>query len=144
MTTSKGFEIKFDGYNDKIQVLLDAVLKKLKNVLDEVDESVYETQKNDMKDKLKDSMQSVQSLGQDAFKKLLTNDFWMNSEFYEEIDRISFDNLQKFVAKLFRQMKAQVLVQGNVTKLQAEEVAAKLESNLACDSIDYVSDFQCF
>lgn len=139
MITSKGFGIKINGYNDKIQLLLDVVLKSLKNVLDEVDESVFEAQKNDLKDGFKNSIQSVNSLAKNVFTKVLTNDFWMDTESYEEIDRISFDNLQKFVTKLFRQMKIQVLVQGNVTKLQAEEVAAKLASNLACESIDYVS-----
>lgn len=145
ISNPQGFEIKFSGYNDKMPLLIDVTLQSLKTALEEVDENVFEAQKNDLKNDYKNFLQSASLLSQDIFKKIIFDNYWMNVEHFEEIDRVSLDDLQKFVSKIFLKMKAQILVQGNVTRQQAEETVAKFQTLLEFEAIDYVSsEFNVF
>lgn len=138
--TSKGFIIFVSGYNDKILHLLDIGLKLVQDAFDEIDESVFvfEAQKAHMKN-MKNSIQNIDSVSREMFTKITTNDSWMTTEIYEEFDRVTLEDVQKFIPKILKQLKIQVLIQGNLTKAQAEETVEKIEKHFACQPIDYVS-----
>ena len=130
-----------DGYNDKIIRLLEVGLRHVQNACDEIDESIFEAQKAHMKNRLKNYIQNVRSVGKDIYAKITTNDSWMTTEIYEELDRVTFEDVQKFIPKILKQLKIRVLVQGNLTKAQTEEVVIKIEEHFSCQPIDYVSKF---
>lgn len=137
--TSKGFEIRINGYNEKIHLLLDVVLQTLKNIFLEADESSFEVQRSNLMQQLQNSLQSVTTLCNDVSSKILVENIWTKNEYLQELPRVSNEDLQKFVSKFFKKMKVHVLVQGNITKNLVEQAVNKIENALSCEPIDYVS-----
>jgi nardilysin len=61
-------------------------------------------------------------------------------ELFQEI--ITFENLQEFVVKCFNQMKLKVLVQGNITRDQALNVANIIKTNFAFEPFESESELK--
>lgn len=135
-----GFGIELNGFNEKLLLLVDIATKNLRSIAEECDESVFEMQRAEMKKNYGNAIQSTRNLNGDYLSKILRSDYWMDYEFYQHIDHVSPEHIQKFMQKIFRQMKIQILVQGNMTKSQAMEVVTILERNLSCEPLDTVSE----
>lgn len=134
-----GFAIQFNGFNEKILLLIDMATKNLRTIAEDTPESIFEMQRAEMKKNYGNGIQSTRNLNLDYVSKILRSDYWMDYEFYQHIDHVSLENIQKFMEKIFRQMKIQILVQGNLTKAHAQEVVTILERNTSCEPLDAVS-----
>lgn len=132
-STLKGTELKFSGYNEKLPLLIDMVTKDLKT---EIVESVFEMQKQEMKKNFGNSLLNNDVLCTDQLSSLLVNEHWTDYDFYKGIERVSFAGMRIFQQNFFHQMKVQVLMQGNITKNQAEQVVNDLVSNFSCGPLD--------
>lgn len=133
-----GFEIEFSGYNEKLHLLIDMVTKDLKNIADDIDESVFEVQRAEMKKNYGNQLMSSSNLRIDFSTKILSNNYYTDLEYYEIIDTISLEHVQKFASKFFKEFKMHVLVQGNITRSQAEKIVENLEENLGGNPLDGV------
>ena len=140
----KGFELIFKGYNEKIPLLVDIVTKSLKNILEEIDETIFNLHKTEIKKNYVNALQDVEALAKDYFDEVLSDNHHTMLEYYQEIDRTLFDDMQKLVQKAFEQTKMHVLVQGNVTKNQAEEIVSNIVSNLDGEPLHEVNLNQTF
>lgn len=134
-----GFTIQFNGFNEKILLLIDMATKNLRTIAEDTAESIFEMQRAEMKKNYGNGIQSTRNLNMDYVSKILRSDYWTDYEFYQHIDHVSLENIQKFTEKIFRQMKIQILVQGNMTKTQAQEVVTILARNVPCEPLDAVS-----
>lgn len=132
-STLKGTELKFSGYNEKLPLLIDMVTKYLKT---EIAESVFEMQKQEMKKNFGNALLRNDALCTDQLSSLLVSEHWTDYDFYKEIEGVTFEDMKIFLQNLFHQMKIQVLMQGNITKSQAEQVVNILTSNFSCGPID--------
>lgn len=130
----KGFEILFSGYNEKLLLLVEMVVKALQK-LPEESESIFELQKEEKKKSLSNSMLKGRNLSFDFASKLMETDYWTDLDYYNEIDKISFETMQKFMEKFFRRIKIQILAQGNILRAQALEVVDILEKNLHTEAL---------
>lgn len=138
-TSLKGLELEFSGYNDKIHLLIDMVTKDLKNIADDIDESVFEVQRAEMKKNYANQLLSTSNLRIDFSTKILSNNYFTDLEYYEIIDTISLDDVQRFAFKFFEEFKMHVLVQGNITRSQACQIVENLEENLGGDPLHGVN-----
>lgn len=137
-STFKGLEFEYSGYNEKINLLIDTTTREFRNIVDDIDEAVFEMQKAEMKKNFGNRLLSAETLELDYSTKVLRQDYWTSLEYFRAIDEVAIEEMQKFMLKFFRQMKIQVLVQGNITKSQAMEILATLQKNLECDALDEV------
>lgn len=133
----KGFQISFSGYNEKLLMLIEMVAKSLRKLPDE-SEAIFEIQKEEKKKSLSNSMLKANNLSIDFTAKLLESYYWTDLEYYNEIDKITFETMQKFMEKFFRNTKIQILVQGNILRAHALEVVNILENNLQAGALGKV------
>lgn len=133
-----GLEIKFRGYNEKVHLLVDMITNALKNTVDEIEETVFDLVKTQLKKKFIAEFKNVEVLASQMYDKIIMHDHYTNYDHYQQIDRATFESLQRFVHKFFEKIQVQVLVQGNLTKTQAQEIVGNLETNLNGEPNDEV------
>lgn len=136
-STTNGLGISLRGYNEKLPLLFDIVTKKLKSIADDVNEATFEVLRADIKKTLYNSLVKVKSLSGEYFSDSLRENHWSEYELFQDVDKVSLEEIQKFQQKFFRQLKIKMLVEGNMTKAQTEPVVAMLRENLNPEPIDY-------
>lgn len=136
-THDKGLKINFSGYNQKLLLFTKLVIKALRNLPDD-SEAVFEVQKERKKKLLSNFLLKASGLSSDFTSKVIQTGFWTDLDYLNEIDKITFDTMQKFMEKFFKRTKAQILVQGNILRSQALEVVNILEKNLQTEALGKV------
>ena len=137
--TFRGFTIRFSGYNKKIQLLIEMISKVLKRLSEDVTEEMFELQKTEIKKNLSNSILSAGRIESALASKILKSEHWTDFDKLNEIDKISFETLQKFLVKFYHQTKVQVLIQGNLLKAQANAIVEVLERELSSEPLETVS-----
>lgn len=130
------FILSFDGFNEKMETLIEMALKEVKRFIETMDEAVFETQKAAIKRRYFNGSLNSDDLLSDVFDKVICESFFTDYELYKEIDNITFEDLQKFVHKFFQKLKIQVLVQGNLRRSQAINILSLLKANFECEPLD--------
>lgn len=63
-------------------------------------------------------------------KSILQQKYYGSYEMYKKMDKLTFDDLKKFIDSYFNQMKIKILVQGNITKDHAVSIGNMVVENL--------------
>lgn len=135
-STKKFFEVNFWGYNDKMIDFIDSVSKEIKVFNENLDLLQFETIKTQQKNRYFNNSMESDNLSNDFLKEILKDDFYLDLEILKTFNSITFENLQKYIPKFFRMMKIKILIQGNITKAQALNVAEILKTNFMCEGLD--------
>lgn len=61
---------------------------------------------------------------------ILQRKYYGSYEMYKQMDKLTFDDLKKFIDSYFNQMKIKILVQGNITKDHAVSIGNMVVENL--------------
>ncbi|KAM0753884.1 hypothetical protein T439DRAFT_338697 [Meredithblackwellia eburnea MCA 4105] len=129
-TQGDGITVSIDGYNDKLSVLAGVVFDKIKNF--KVDAQTFER----MKDRLRRSLENRRL--DDPYKNVASlmahftiEIMWTHEARLAEIDNVTVESLQAYVADLIGRLHVEVLVHGNMLKNEAMQLAKVPETILA-------------
>lgn len=132
----KAFILMFHGFNEKMETLIEMVLKETKGFIENMDESTFETRKEKMRKNYFNNILEANVLERNVFNDAIREDFDNDCDLLREVDNISFEDLQKFARKFLRKLKIQVLVQGNLRRVHAMNILALLKANFECEPLD--------
>lgn len=136
------FNLKFDGFNEKMEEVVDLVVKGIKAFNEELDQSTFETKKAFFKKRLYNNLLAASTLNNDMLTEILTDGYFSDIEIYNGVETVAFENFQQIISKYFSRLKINVLVHGNMTKAQALKIANILQSNIACDPLEVQHDLR--
>ncbi|EJD02250.1 uncharacterized protein FOMMEDRAFT_109506 [Fomitiporia mediterranea MF3/22] len=133
-STALGLYINLSGYNDKLHVLAQHVLKKAKNL------EIKEDRLAVMKEKAKRGWENFflgqsWNLSEYYGKYLLSGHQFTVTEKLAEITGITVGELQGHVQKLLSQFKYLVLVNGNLRKEDATRIASMAKDILSSEHV---------
>lgn len=131
-----GISLTFQGYNEKMSLLLDTTTKFMPKAVNETEASTLNVLKNEMKDSFYEQLRTSQGLNGDVMAKVLLDGHYPKFELYGEIDNISYEKLQSFTMEFFRALKVQVLVQGNMLKSETLNITNLVLANLDCEKLN--------
>lgn len=134
-TDKNGFALTFSGYNDKMSLFVDSATKFLPNALTETNESTFNILKKDLKDSFYEMLNSTAVFSNGIMEKLLIKDNFSRYELYHEIDNVTYEGLKEFAAKFFKNLKVQVLIQGNMRKSEGSAITQLVLNNLKCEHL---------
>ncbi|GBB83220.1 hypothetical protein RclHR1_00100024 [Rhizophagus clarus] len=128
-TQSNGLLLIIDGYSDKMQVLLEKILLKMKNfeVNPERFSLVKEYLQRDYKNSLLDSPHQHSSY---YSLYLIQERLWSHEEKLEILDDIKFEDIKMFYPELLNQLYIESLIHGNILKDDAIKMIQKVEEIL--------------
>lgn len=128
-TDKKGFKLHFNGFNDKMALLVDLITKFLPTCTREVDEQTFKNIKKSYKEYFA-MILKTDNMQLEFLKKLLLEHNFEDFEIYRAIDDITMEDLQKFSEQLFGHLTVDVLAQGNITKDQALIITEIIRTNI--------------
>jgi len=131
----KGMVVKLSGYNEKLPLLLDIIIKELKHIGELMEESVFETYKKQSKKYLYNSLIDTKFFNKDTRLNVVEEHHKYYYDRYNETDSITFEELKEFSGKFLQQMQIQLLVQGNFTKDDALKIKDAVQK-LQCTAVD--------
>ncbi|KAI7895156.1 Metalloenzyme, LuxS/M16 peptidase-like protein [Mucor mucedo] len=117
----EGMLLAIGGYNDKLPVLLEKVIQKMRDF--QVDPERFKLLKDQLRRSYKNF--SLEPPYQHALYYLsyLTQDkMWTNSEKLKELDYITAEDIQAFYPTILSQLHVEALVHGNVLKEDAQKM----------------------
>lgn len=129
MTNSIGMELNVQGYNDKLNVLLDKVLVTLRDL--EFRQDRFEIIKERFSREYKNwgYRQPYMQIG-DHTRSLLDEKRFINSEYAAELPYITMDDVKSFAKQLLAQAHIELLVHGNMYREEAKKMAQLIETTL--------------
>lgn len=133
---NRAIALVFKGFSEKIETLIELVVSNLMTAFETMDETLFESQKKLLKKRYFNNSLNAGSLSTSLYTKILSNDEFTDFDLLSVIDGISFENLQRFVSKFFKKLKIQVLVEGNLRRIQAMNILSILKANIECDPLD--------
>jgi insulysin len=117
----EGMLLAIGGYNDKLPVLLEKVIQKMRDF--QVDPERFKLLKDQLRRSYKNF--SLEPPYQHALYYLsyLTQDkMWTNAEKLQELDHITADDIQAFYPTILSQLHVEALVHGNLFKEDAQKM----------------------
>ncbi|KIK58340.1 hypothetical protein GYMLUDRAFT_45548 [Collybiopsis luxurians FD-317 M1] len=129
----RGMYIVLQGYNDKMSVLVQQVLDRIKNLVvlkDRLDVMVEQNKHNWENFFLGQSYQLSEYYG----RYLMTEEQWTFDEYLKELPTISVEDISQHAKKLLANAKLRLLVLGNVYKDEAIKIAEMSEAGLIASS----------
>lgn len=138
--SQSGLEIELSGYPEKMLVLFQTVIDKMKTL--QVESERFSTLFENIKRSLKNhSLQESRVLNGYEFNYLLSRDGWHVSDLLKTIDSIDEKEVQAFIPVLLSGLTGEGLIYGNMVKTDALKLIHVLESGLMNDmNIPSISD----
>ncbi|KAF8425470.1 Metalloenzyme, LuxS/M16 peptidase-like protein [Tirmania nivea] len=123
---SIGFVLDIEGYNDKMSVLLEKVLTKMKDL--EVKPDRFKVVKDYMTRSYKNwELAPPYQQIREFSKYLSVEKCWLTEEHLEEIENLTPVDITSFIPQLFKQMHVEVLAHGNIYKEDALRLSSQVE-----------------
>ncbi len=124
----RGMTVRITGFDDKQKVLLARILAELKV---DLDPAVFELKKNELIDKFVNEKHDTPYFRlYDQANDLLVENSWPNSILLDELKAITLDQVKEFQTDFFETIEVVGLSHGNVSKIDAVEIADLLRSKL--------------
>lgn len=130
---SRGITIKVSGYSEKLETLLNTVLDSLLNApLEEARFDIYKDEilrayNNEAKDK-------PYSLAYKHLVTLLMSSSWTVDERLEAAKHMTFEEIQQYRDRLFKEIEVVMLTHGNLTTDESKAIALNVENTLFKES----------
>ncbi len=123
--TSNGISITLEGYSDRASLLLSEILKQLQTV--QISEQRFKLYKEMLLRQYQNSgKDNPIDLAQDLLQSILYQRYNTDKEKAAAIRKISFEQFQEFIQKLFTKVYIRGMLYGNMTETEAKEVGNML------------------
>lgn len=135
--TGNAIRFRFSGYNEKMEVLVHAIMNDFTKIHETFDESTFNLYKEEFSDNHKNVLLNGHFTS-DLIDSLTTQKLTHFYDEYHAMSQIKFEHMEKIVRKCFKKMKIQILVQGNYLKDQALSVTKTILDNFEAEPVDDV------
>lgn len=133
---STGFVLDIGGYNDKMSVLLEKVLLKMRDL--EVKPDRFKVVKDYITRSYKNWELAPPYQQIREFSKYLSVErCWLTEEHLEEIEQLTPEDLASFIPELFKQMHIEILAHGNIYKEDALRLSQQVATVFKPKSLPY-------
>lgn len=132
----KGLLIKLSGYNEKLPLLLDIIAKELREIVNQIEPSVFETYREQCKRNGYNNLIDSKFFNRDCRLSILEEQHHFSFEQYKMADVVQMTDLVEFARAFSDELNVKMLVLGNFTKSEAVEIGEKFKENLKFAEIE--------
>ncbi|RIA87179.1 Metalloenzyme, LuxS/M16 peptidase-like protein [Glomus cerebriforme] len=126
---NQGLVLIVNGYNDKLSILLEKVVIKMKNL--KIDPERFSLIKERIQRKYKNSLLNPPNQQTTYYLDYLTNEkIWTNEEKLEALENIKYEDIEIFYPELLSHLFIESLIHGNILKDDAIKISQKVEEIL--------------
>ncbi|XP_055389188.1 nardilysin isoform X2 [Condylostylus longicornis] len=140
--SDKGIVLKVSGYNEKLHLIVDIITKTMSNINEYFTLEQLNVYKKYQQKNYFNFLMKPKSLNKDIRLKILEKIRWSVHEKYNLIESISLEDIKEFASNLFKEMKIQALIQGNLKEEAAHNVMNSVLTNLKCSKIQNIKQIE--
>ncbi|KDQ10557.1 hypothetical protein BOTBODRAFT_36079 [Botryobasidium botryosum FD-172 SS1] len=130
----EGFRVVLRGYNDKMPVLLEVILKKIKTL--SIDPERFAVLKDQLRQELEnDAMNQPYKIADDKVMGFLWERVWTSEEKLAELKQLNAEDVQFFISEMLSRAHIQALAQGNLFKDDAINLVTLAERILGARAL---------
>ena len=127
--SAQGLEINLDGFNDKMSVLLERVLRAVRDL--EIKQERFSVAKERVRKAYKNFDYREPYRQITAFSRMLISErSWAPFQILEQLPAVTAEDMRSYFPELLRQMHIEILVHGNLHEEDARNIANLVESTL--------------
>ncbi|VVC29263.1 Peptidase M16, middle/third domain,Peptidase M16, C-terminal,Metalloenzyme, LuxS/M16 peptidase- [Cinara cedri] len=131
-----GFELTFEGYNEKLPLLIDIVLNCVKNYKNLITEEIFNMVKSQAINKLKNKQYDLNYIIYSLTNSLILEPEWYLDNKLCYLEKLEYSQLLTFYEQLLSNLYCQALIQGNINQNQAIEISKKVVNTLKYQPLD--------
>lgn len=124
-----GFELTFNGFNEKLPLLIDMVINCLKNYESIITEEIFIMIKSKAVNRLKNNQYDLDYVSSDLKNSLIQDPDWDLDKRLNTLENVDYKHLLAFYKQL-NNLYCQALIQGNINQTQAIDISKKVVSIL--------------
>lgn len=128
--SSNAVSLYFKGYNEKMKTFVSDVMQDLTKIHEYFDESKFEVFRAKVANNFKNSLMSGQ-FSANLFQYIVTQDQSYEYDYYHIVNRVTFENIEKFADKIFKKLRIKMFIHGNMLKDEALSI-----NNIVLNSFD--------
>lgn len=125
-----GFELTFNGFNEKLPLLIDMVINCLKNYESIITKEIFIMMKSKAINRLKNNQYDLDYVSSDLKNSLIQDPDWDLDKRLNTLENVDYEQLLTFHKKL-NNLYCQALIQGNINQTQAIDICKKVVSILS-------------
>ncbi|KZT61593.1 hypothetical protein CALCODRAFT_491143 [Calocera cornea HHB12733] len=127
---SDSFEINVEGYSDKLPVLVQTVVERIKAL--RMEQERFDVLKQDLRETYANFDRDQPYIQADWWLTHVMKDrLWTNDVKLQELEALTLDEVESHAKDLLSRMNIQVLITGNLSEEQALHMAKTVESTLS-------------
>lgn len=130
-----GFELTFNGFNEKLPLLIDIVVNCLKNYETLMTEEIFTMVKSKAVNRLKNNQYDLDYVSSDLKNSLIQEPGWNLDKQLNCLENLNYKQLITFYNQL-NNLYCQALIQGNINQIQAIDISKKVVSILNYHPLD--------
>lgn len=130
-----GFELTFNGFNEKLPLLIDIVMNCLKNYDNLMTEEIFTMVKAKAINRLKNNQYDLDYVPSDLKNSLIQDPDWNLNTRLNCLEHLNCKQLLKFNEQL-NTLYCRALIQGNINQIQAIDISKKIVSILNYQPLD--------
>lgn len=128
----KGIVLKFSGYNQKLHLLLEAVVNRVVEFENSLTSNIFEALKEMQSRRFYNNCLKPEKFCRDLQLSLLMQVRWNTVDKHAATSKITLTAMKSFARSFVEHLYIQSLVQGNISELQAVDACYKIVHILKC------------
>ncbi|KAM7347169.1 nardilysin-like isoform 1-T3 [Cochliomyia hominivorax] len=133
--TEKGVVMSVDGYNEKLHLVIDILIKAFISTKDRIKENELETFKKQYQKNSFNELLKPVTVNRDLEQFMLKDLYCSKTEMFKFIPDVTLSEVQNFAKEFCEELYVQALIQGNLEKETAFKVMDSVMNNLKCEKI---------
>ncbi|XP_023307917.2 nardilysin-like [Lucilia cuprina] len=131
----KGVILVVNGFNEKLHLVVEIIIKALISTKDILDEKQLEIFKKQLQKDFYNSLIRPEVVNTNLHSFVLKENYWLLNEKYKFINDISLEDIQTFGKEFTQEMYVQALIQGNLEQKSALKIMDTVMEQLNCGEI---------
>ncbi|XP_069674736.1 nardilysin isoform X2 [Periplaneta americana] len=132
MIADKGIMLKISGYNQKLHLLLEAVVNRMADVENSLTPSLFEALKKVQSRHYYNNSLDPGKLGRDLRLSVLMHVYWNAVNKHAAMSKIDMNMMKTFARHFVERLYIQSLVQGNISEQEAISACKRIVDILKC------------
>lgn len=133
----EGMVITVNGYNEKLKLLLKAVVDGIVSLTKDLKPDMVSAMKDEQKRGYANACSKTGFLARDIRMSILLDRHWTALQKEEALNDISCEKLKSFISQYLGNLFIQCLIQGNISKEDAIELSLIVKNGLSCEPVSH-------
>lgn len=133
--SDKGLILKVDGYNEKLHLLIDTVIKHMVNFENNLNQRMFDAMKEEQIKSYYNNFLKPRKMVKEMRFSIVMQVYWSGLDKHNAVQSVSLEMVRAFSKEFRKNLFIQCLVQGNVSSAEAQKICADAAKKLECRSL---------